>query len=202
MLFMKNAIKAGLLRDEKAKDTERTETSEKNSIMKKYRQKNGFTLIELLVVVVILAIAAAMAVPMFSGSAQMQVASAANMIAADLEYAKSMAISRQKIFGVAFDTANNKYDVVEYNDVTFHDDIQWHPVKKGFPYTINFSTDSRLKSVVLTSTNFGDQIYFNYLGTPCTNAAGTTLNSQGEIWLQGGETKIIIEPTTGYIRIQ
>jgi hypothetical protein len=76
-----------------------------------------------------------------------------------------------------------------------------HPVKKG-DHEFVFSADSRLKSVVLTSTNFGDQIYFNYLGTPCTNAAGTTLNSQGEIWLQGGETKIIIEPTTGYIRIQ
>ena len=195
MLFMNNEIKAGLLLDEKEKDTERTEMSEKNSIMKKYRQKNGFTLIELLVVVVILAIAAAMAVPMFSGSAQMQVASAANMVAADLEYAKSMAISHQQQYGIVFNPASNKYDVVDQNGVIKH------PVKID-NYTVNFSTDSRLKSVVLTSTNFGDQIYFNYLGTPCTNAAGTTLNSQGEIWLQGGETKIIIEPTTGYIRIQ
>lgn len=198
MLFVKNAIKAGLLRDEKEKDTERTETSEKNSVMKKYRQKNGFTLIELLVVVVILAIAAAMAVPMFSGSAQMQVQSAANMIAADLEYAKSMAISRQQQYGVVFDTGNGSYKVVDANGNAIE-----HPVKKGFLYTINFSTDSRLNKVDLTSTDFSNQIYFNYLGTPCTNAAGTTfLNSQGTITLQGGETKIIIEPTTGYIRIQ
>ena len=57
---------------------------------------NAFTIVELIVVMVILAIAAMLAVPMISSAADVQVRSAANMIAADLDYAKSMAISRQQ----------------------------------------------------------------------------------------------------------
>jgi len=58
--------------------------------------KNGFTLIELMIVIVILSITALTAIPMLSSGASMQIRSAANMIAADLEYAKSMAISRDR----------------------------------------------------------------------------------------------------------
>ena len=58
----------------------------------------GFTLVEIIIVVVILAIAAMMVVPMMSSAGGVQLRSASNMIAADLEYAKSMAISRQKVY--------------------------------------------------------------------------------------------------------
>jgi len=67
----------------------------------------GFTAIELLVVVMIMAIAAFTVVPMLSSASSMQIRSAANMIMADLEYAKSMAISRGQ--GVAITrTARNR----------------------------------------------------------------------------------------------
>ena len=55
---------------------------------------NGFTIVELLIVVVIIAIAAMAAIPLSSSAASTQVRSAAQMVAADLEYAKSMSISR------------------------------------------------------------------------------------------------------------
>ena len=56
--------------------------------------RHGFTMIELLIVVAILAIAAAIVVPMASSAGSMQLRAAGNMVAADLEYAKSMSISR------------------------------------------------------------------------------------------------------------
>lgn len=201
MLFVNNAIKAGLLRDEKEKDTERTQTSEKNLVMKTYRRKNGFTLIEILVVVVILVIAGAMAVPMFSGSAQMQVQSAADMIAADLEYAKSMAISHQQQYGVVFDATADSYQVVDQNEAVIQ-----NPVKAGFQYVVNFHGDSRLSQVDVTAANFngGSKIFFNYLGSPCTTKDGATPLNSGTITLQGGTSTmtILVEPVTGYIRIQ
>jgi prepilin-type N-terminal cleavage/methylation domain-containing protein len=166
--------------------------------MKRNNTKTGFTLIELLVVVVILVIAGAMAVPMFSGSAQMQVQSAANMIAADLEYAKSMAISRQQNYGVIFDAGNNSYKVVDANDNTIE-----HPVKKGFDYEIVFGGDSRLSKVDLDTANFDgtSTIKFNYLGSPL-RSDGTDLNS-GTVTLQGGGNTmtITVAPVTGYIQI-
>ena len=70
-------------------------------------QRSGFTMIEILIVVVIIAMAAMMAIPMMTSAGSMQIRSAANMIAADLEYAKSMAISRQQNYSVVFNTAND-----------------------------------------------------------------------------------------------
>ncbi len=58
------------------------------------RLRCGFTIIEILIVVVILAIAAMTAIPMMSSAGSVQVRSVANMIAADLEYAKSLAITK------------------------------------------------------------------------------------------------------------
>ncbi|MDO8303423.1 MAG: GspH/FimT family pseudopilin [Sedimentisphaerales bacterium] len=161
-------------------------------------QKNGFTLVEILIVVAILAIAMAMAVPMFSGAADFQLQSGANMIAADLEYAKSMAISTQQQHGVIFDTGAETYSVVNSSDTPLS-----HPVKKGFPYTIDFSADSRLNRVDLKTAP--SKIYFDSMGNPLdasfaamTVAATITLEQKG-----GGSTMTItIEPVTGYIRIQ
>ena len=68
-------------------------------------RSGGFTLAEILLVVLIIAIAAMIAVPMMGSMDSVQIRSAANMIAADLEYAKSMAISRQKNYSVVFNPA-------------------------------------------------------------------------------------------------
>jgi prepilin-type N-terminal cleavage/methylation domain-containing protein len=167
--------------------------------MKNFKQKTGFTLIEIMVVVVILAMAMVMAVPMFSGSAQMQTQSAANMLAADLEYAKSMAISRQQRYGIVFDTDADTYQVVDQNNTVIQ-----HPVKAGFQYVVNFRGDSRLNRVDLATANFdgANTIKFDYLGSPL-RSDGSPMNS-GTITLQGGGNTmtIIVEPVTGYIRIQ
>jgi prepilin-type N-terminal cleavage/methylation domain-containing protein len=166
--------------------------------MKNHKQKIGFTLVEILVVVVILAIAAAMAVPMFGDAAGFQVQSAANMIAADLEYAKSMAISRQQQYGIVFDDGADSYQVVDCNG-----NVIQNPVKVA-DYTVNFHGDSRLNSADLVTANFDGThtIKFDYLGSPY-NGSNAALNS-GTITVQGGGTTmtITVEPVTGYIRIQ
>ncbi len=56
--------------------------------------RSGFTIIEVILVVLIIGIAAAVVVPMASSASGMQLRAAVNMVAADIEYAKSMAISR------------------------------------------------------------------------------------------------------------
>src|SRR3972149_7751278 len=71
----------------------------------------GFTIIEILIVVVILAIAAMTAIPMMSSAGSVQVRSVSNMIAADLEYAKSLAITKGQDFTVVFDTGGDSYRI-------------------------------------------------------------------------------------------
>jgi Tfp pilus assembly protein FimT len=148
-------------------------------------------------VVVIIAIAAMMAIPMMTSAGSMQIRSAANMIAADLEYAKSMAISRQKTYAVVFNESTESYQIEDPSGIIDH------PVKKGFPYVVNFSNDSRLNKVDIADVDFDAtvEIKFDYFGSPY-NGANNPLNS-GVISLQaGGATATItVEPVTGYITI-
>jgi len=159
---------------------------------------NGFTIIEILIVVVIIGIAALIAVPMMSSAASMQIRAAANIVAADLEYAKSMAISRGQNYSVIFEKNNERYSIKKNGSV-----IQ-HPVKKGFDYIINFQSDSRLNRVDIVDVVFdpdsSQTITFDYLGSPYSGSS--PLNS-GIITLEaGGITKRVrVEPVTGYISI-
>ncbi len=158
---------------------------------------SGFTAIEILIVVVIIAIAAMTVIPMMTSAAGFQIRSAANMIAADLEYAKSMAISRQKIYAVVFDKSAESYQIEDPNGIIDH------PVKKGFPYVVNFGSDSRLNKVDIADVAFNatNAIKFNYLGSPY-DGGDSPLNS-GVVTLQANGTTITInvEPVTGFISI-
>jgi len=160
-------------------------------------QGRGFTVIEILIVVVIIGIAAMIAVPMMSSAGSIQIRAAANMIAADLEYAKSMAISRGQNYSVVFYKSTESYSIEKDGSVIKH------PVKKPFDYVINFQSDSRLNRVDIVDADFDatSEIKFDYLGIPYSGD-GTPLNN-GIITLQaaGITKKITVEPVTGYITI-
>jgi prepilin-type N-terminal cleavage/methylation domain-containing protein len=161
---------------------------------------SGFTLIELIIVVVIISIAALTAVPMMSSAASVQIRSAANMISADLEYAKSMAISRGQKFSVVFDKNTESYRIEDQDG-----NVIPHPVKKGFSYVINFQNDGRLNKVDIFDADFDgtSEVKFDYLGSPYNgNTPPAPLNS-GVISLQaGGVTATVsVEPVTGFISI-
>ncbi len=164
------------------------------------RAKNysrGFSMIEILIVLVILAIVAMVAIPMASSAAGMQIRSAANMIAADLEYAKSMAIARAQNFSVVFDSSQESYQIEDSTGTVIA-----HPVKKGFNYVVNLPGEG-LDKVNIVSAVFDSTgtVKFDYLGSPY-NGNDSPLNS-GVITLQTGEATITIavEPITGFISI-
>jgi prepilin-type N-terminal cleavage/methylation domain-containing protein len=164
------------------------------------RTKNynrGFSLVEILIVLVILAIVAVLALPMAGSGASMQIRSAANMITADLEYAKSMAITGTQVFSVDFDSSQESYQI-ENPDGT----VISHPVKKGFDYIVNLA-DEGLTKVDIVDANFDSTsiVKFDYLGSPY-NGSDNPLNS-GVITLQadGVTMTIEVEPVTGFISI-
>ncbi len=161
--------------------------------------KKAFTLIELIVMMVIIAIAAVLAVPMMSSAADVQVRSAANMIAADLEYAKSMAISRQQNHSVVFDAANESYEVRNSGGVIEH------PVKAGSNFVVDLQSDSRLSRVDIARADFDPDsqpsVTCVSLGSPYS---GTNPLNSGQISLQAGSftMTVNVEPMTGYITVQ
>ncbi len=154
--------------------------------------RSGFTLIEILILAVLLGIVALTTVPMLSSAGTIQLRAASNMIAADLEYAKSMAISRGQEYSVVFDQNADSYRIVDRNY-----NVIPHPVKKGFDYLVDFGTDTRLNRVDITGASFNGNpdVEFDSLGSP---------QSGGTVTLQASGTTVTItvEPITGYISIQ
>ncbi|MFC1675698.1 Tfp pilus assembly protein FimT/FimU [Planctomycetota bacterium] len=159
---------------------------------------SAFSMVELLIVMIIISIIAMLVIPMIGSASGMQLSSAANMIAADLEYAKGIAIGRGLNYSVIFDTSSDSYKIEDQNGSTIS-----HPVKKGFDYVIDFGSDSRLDKVSITDVDFDGtaSIKFDYLGCPY-NGNNTALNS-GVVTLTAGETTVVInvEPITGFISI-
>jgi len=158
----------------------------------------GFTLVEIIIVVVIISIAAAIVVPMMSSAGSLQIRSAGNMIAADLEYAKSMAISRAQRYSVEFDKTAETYRILDQTGTVIA-----HPVKKGFNYVIDFKNDGRLDRVDLADANFDgtSKVTFDYLGSPASGS-GNPLNS-GVVTLRSGTAvkEVRVEPVTGFISV-
>mgnify|MGYP000064705548 CR=1 FL=1 len=161
----------------------------------------GFTLIELMIVLVIMGVAAAIAVPMISSAGSMQIRAASNMLAADLEYAKSMAISKGEYFSVVFDKTAETYQIQDETGTVIS-----HPVRKQFDYRVDFQNESRLNRVDLVDANFDgfSAVTFDYLGSPLCSTPGTLapLNS-GVVTLEAGgiTKKVSVEPVTGYITV-
>ena len=154
------------------------------------RFENGFTLVELLIVVVIIGIAAMISIPIMSSGGNMQLSSAANMIVADLEYAKSIAITRQEEFTVFFDSNNDSYEVQDANGV-----VILHPVSKR-PYRIDFPTSQRMSLVGIDVPSF--TVTFDSLGSPSSGGVvGLSLKGSGG----GTIIQVIVEPVTGFVSI-
>jgi len=169
----------------------------------------AYTLIEIIIVVFILGIAALIAVPMMSSAADVQVRGAANRLAADLEYARNLAVTHQKRYTVVFNTDTESYLVQDNTGTPVP-----NPVNPSRTISVTFPAEHGLDRVAIVSADFvsssstENAVTFNYLGTPyagLVDSPGNEINS-GIVTLRdtsGNFTlQVRVEPMTGYITIE
>jgi prepilin-type N-terminal cleavage/methylation domain-containing protein len=156
----------------------------------------GVTLIELVMVIVVLAILASTWVVISLGPNKL--IGASNKLMSDLRYAQQLAISRQVYCGASFNISGNSYFVYIGTTSTKATDPY-----SGGDLSVDYDTASEYKGVALSSTNFGDRIYFDYMGRPYDNS-DVLLSSQGAVILHLGSysNTVQIEPNTGQVKVQ
>lgn len=163
-------------------------------------KNKAFTLIEMLMVVVILAISALIVVPQMSAAGTVQLRAASSVIAADLEYAKSLSISTQQWHSVVFNPAGDSYQIQDSSG-----NIVASNMNPSAQYIVDFSNNSRLSRVNLSVASFdgSSTITFDYLGSPYSGSGMSTPMTSGNISLivDGNNVQVLVEPVTGYIRI-
>jgi Tfp pilus assembly protein FimT len=143
----------------------------------------------MLMVMLVLAIVAAVTVPMAVGTSDMQVISAARMISADLQYAQNKAITSQQQVTVSFDISGESYSLSNASGELIH------PMTKK-AYVVDFRSREGFNSLDIVSANFGGSpsVVFDELGAP---------DSSGSITLQAGPHvyQISVATATGKVTV-
>jgi len=121
----------------------------------------GFSLLEMVLVLVILAIAAAIAVPRHAAAvARYRTEAAARRIAADLVQARSLARQTSRDQTVVFDTAADCYTLVGFDD----------PDRPGRPYTVALAEAPYHAN--LTGVAFGEEASVTFDGFGAADQSG------------------------------
>ena len=176
------------------------------------RKPAGVTLIELLLTLAVLSILAAILIPQLSGDLPERLAAAAQILSADLDYARSLAVTNNTSYKVTFDVAGNKYDLRHSGTNSLFNTLPGSPFRQSNDpadkQTTNLSQlplpapGVRLAAVVQTTGGVQSTttLEFNSLG-------GTTCASQTIVWLSCGTgnlkryISVYVDPITGLVTI-
>ncbi len=157
--------------------------------------RRGFTLVEILITVALMALLIGVALPVFNTGARAQLLAAASLLASDVEYAQSLALSAPDDPAlVRLDAANDRYWVALLSSPETPVDL---PSGDG-PYLVQFGAGDALH---LAGVTIGDDapeaVAFDGFGRLQTMTdASVALTSPA------GERRVLVSATTGVVTLE
>lgn len=173
------------------------------------RGRRAFTMIEVMIVVILLAITAAIAMPMVGNRSDLKLAAAMRTMTGDVEYAQNYAIATRQSVYVKF--VADQYSVctlVNGNLVPIANPL----TKMNFVVDFNGTSGTSpgvLAGVTMAKPSFsGDSVLaFDSLGAPFryaeTSATKTTLTTRAQVTVTCGSqtSSLYVEPYTGEVSV-
>lgn len=172
------------------------------------RAHAGFSLIELLLVISIMAIVAGLVLPNSNPATHDQLLAAARILAGDLAYARSLAVTYASPYRITFDTTKNRYTLQNSEGKTLPAAVFGSSQDTSTQHVValeelpSIGRTVRLLAVTegVNSTSVVSEVEFGTLGA-------TTRSAPTEIWLAAGSSKdtryvnLTVNPVTGLTTI-
>jgi len=177
------------------------------------RSTAGFTLIELLVVIAVLGILAALVMPNSQPSIHDQLRSAARIMATDLSYARSLALTNNSTYEVTFDPTENRYVIAHSGTNPGLDTLPNSPFRNpddpADQHLADFDELPHLgPTVQLVTAAAGDTPLAKVNDVEYGPLGETTRPKQTIVWLSAGRgaemlfVTIVIDPVTGLPEVE
>lgn len=167
--------------------------------------RKGFTLVEIAIALTVVGVLSVMAMPDIATSARtLRLNNAAQRLAGDIRYIRSLALSNHKTYGIDFDLDNdNTVDGTSYNLFELNGGTQTtiNDPNRNTATAISFSSQPEFSGVSITSAS-SMQLRVDEFGKPY-NASGAALTATMTITLQSSSLSknVNITQETSFVEI-
>ncbi|MBW8884350.1 MAG: hypothetical protein JF612_06130 [Planctomycetia bacterium] len=172
----------------------------------------ALTLIEVLLTIAVLAILAGVLIPQLSADLPERLNAAAQVISADLDYARSLAVANNSSYRVSYDLANNKYILQHSGTNTLLNTLPRSPYKQLDDSPTQQTTKLAQLPIPEPGVTLVAVVQMQGSGQSATSIefgplGGTSSTYQSVVWISCGSGSIrrfqsvAVDPVTGLVTI-